>query len=136
MKNYNLYQSTKNKEQNEDKLSNINNFISSSLTTTTNNVIKTTNNYFYSTYKSPKKNILAFQQTKNNKQNLPNNEGIPNINIYSKGKIKKSIGNTNNIIINNNTNIINNNNTNIINNNFINSNINNKDYIRSIKQNR
>ena len=134
MKNYNLYQSTKNKEQNEDKLSNINNFISSSLTTTTNNVIKTTNNYFYSTYKSPKKNILAFQQTKNNKQNLPNNEGIPNINIYSKGKIKKSIGNTNNIIINNNTNIINNNNTNIINNNFINSNINNKDYIRSIKQ--
>ena len=134
MKNYNLYQSTKNKEQNEDKISNINNFISSSLTTTTNNVIKTTNNYFYSTYKSPKKNILAFQQTKNNKQNLPNNEGIPNINIYSKGKIKKSIGNTNNIIINNNTNIINNNNTNIINNNFINSNINNKDYIRSIKQ--
>ena len=134
MKNYNLYQSTKNKEQKDDQISNINNFISSSLTTTTNNVIKTTNNYFYSTYKSPKKNILAFQQTKNNKQNLPNNDGIPNINIYSKGKIKKSIGNTNNIIINNNTNIINNNNTNIINNNFINSNINNKDYIKSIKQ--
>ena len=134
MKNYNLYQSTKNKEQKDDQISNINNFISSSLTTTTNNVIKTTNNYFYSTYKSPKKNILAFQQNKNNKQNLPNNEGIPNINIYSKGKIKKSIGNTNNIIINNNTNIINNNNTNIINNNFINSNINNKDYIKSIKQ--
>ena len=134
MKNYNLYQSTKNKEQKDDQISNINNFISSSLTTTTNNVIKTTNNYFYSTYKSPKKNILAFQQTKNNKQNLPNNDGFPNINIYSKGKIKKSIGNTNNIIINNNTNIINNNNTNIINNNFINSNINNKDYIKSIKQ--
>ena len=132
MKDYSIKKKTINKEQKIEELSNVNDYISSSSTTTTNNIINTTNNYFYSTYKAPKKSILTFQQIKNNKQILGKNENISN--IYSKGRIKKTIGNTNNIIINNNTNIINNNNKNIINNNFINSNLDNKDYIQSINQ--
>ena len=107
---------------------------SSSTTTTTNNNIITTTNYFYSNYKTPKKNIMSIRHTKNNNQLNPKNLAASNINIYTKGKINKTIGNVNNIIINNNTNIINNNNTNIINNTFNDNNfvINDKEYIRSV----
>ena len=122
------------KNKNNDKLPNTNDDLtSSSSSTLTNNNINTPNSYFYSTFKTPKKTSLSIPLTKNNNQILPN-LGIPPMNIYSKTKIKKAIGTGNNIIINNNTNIINNNNTNIINNNFINGNINNKDYLRSISQ--
>ena len=111
--------------QNSEKFPILNDdLISSSSTTTTNNIINTTNTYFYSNYKTPKKDISSIQFIKNSQNTSSNSLKIP---IYSKGKIKKSIGNTNNIIINNNTNIINNNNTNIINNNFNNCNMNNKD---------
>ena len=135
MKIYPLKNKSKINSQKKEQFSNINeDLTSSSSTTNTNSVINSSNTYFYSTYKTPKKNIITIQQTKNNKQALSSSLGIPNNNIYSKGKIKKSIGTTNNIIINNNTNIINNNSTNIINNNFINSNFNNKDYLGSINQ--
>ena len=118
--------------QNSEKFPILNDdLISSSSTTTTNNIINTTNTYFYSNYKTPKKDISSIQFIKNSQNTSSNSLKIP---IYSKGKIKKSIGNTNNIIINNNTNIINNNNTNIINNNFNNCNMNNKDYLRSISK--
>ncbi len=99
---------------------------SSSTTTTTNNNITTTTNYFYSNYKTPKKNIMSIHHIKNNNQLNPNNLAASNINIYTKGKINKTIGNVNNIIINNNTNIINNT---FNDNNFV---INDKEYIRSV----
>jgi len=122
---------------NNELFQNINDDLTSSTsTTTTNNNTNTTKVYFSNSKSHNKKNVLSIQQNKNNNQISSNNLGIQNINIYSKGKIKKTIGNTNNIIINNNTNIINNNNTNIINNNFNNNNndINNKEYMNSINQ--
>ena len=105
-------------------------FTTSSSTISKNSIINTANTYFYANYKTPKKDITTIQKIKNSNIST-NNLNIP---IYSKGKIKKAIGNNNNIIINNNTNIINNNNTNIINNNFNNCNMNNKDYLRSISK--
>ena len=104
---------------------------SSSSTTNINRIIKdnSTNNY-YQNYKNPNNNFVTIQQIRTKKQINQNNKGIPNISIYSKEKITKTIGNVNNIIINNNTNIINNNNTNIINNNFIND----KDYSQSVNE--
>ena len=111
-----------------EQYSNPDGLVSESTTTATINTINPSNNYFYSIYnKMPKNNMLSIPHPKNN----------PNINVFSRGVLKKEIGNaTNNIIINNNTNIINNNNTNIINNNIIN--INNKneerEYNRSMSQ--
>ena len=122
---------------NNELFQNINDDLTSSTsTTTTNNNTNTTPVYFSNSKTHKKKNVLSIQQNKNNNQISSNNLGIQNINIYSKGKIRKTIGNTNNIIINNNTNIINNNNTNIINNNFNNNNndIDNKEYMNSINQ--
>ena len=122
---------------NNELFQNINDDLTSSTsTTTTNNNTNTTTVYFSNSKTHKKKNVLSIQQNKNNNQISSNNLGIQNINIYSKGKIRKTIGNTNNIIINNNTNIINNNNTNIINNNFNNNNndIDNKEYMNSINQ--
>ena len=131
---YNKTQNYLNKPDN-DTLSTLNDdLMSLSSTSTTNNYINTTNNFYYSNYKTPKKNVLSIQQNKNNNQVGSKNMNISNMNIYSKGKIKKTIGSVNNIIINNNTNIINNNNTNIINNNFNDNGIGDKEYMRSISQ--
>ena len=132
-------------KQNNDYLQNIYDDLTSSTSTAVTNHntnTNTTNTYFYSTYKTPKKDILIPQQKKNTNLNQISlkNASIPNKAIYSKGKIQKTLGNINNIIINNNTNIINNNNTNIINNNFNNNidknnnNIDNKEFINSINQ--
>ena len=120
-------------KQNNDQYSNQDGLVSDSTTTTTVNTINPNSNYFYSNFKMPKTNVLSIRQPKNISQISSNNQNIPNITVYSKGKLKKSIGNTtNNIIINNNTNIINNNNTNIINNNIINYNDVEKEYSRSM----
>ena len=120
-------------KQNNDQYSNQDGLVSDSTTTTTVNSINPNNNYFYSNFKVPKTNVLSIRQPKNIPQISSNKQNIPNINIYSKGKLKKTLGNTtNNIIINNNTNIINNNNTNIINNNIINYNDVEKEYSRSM----
>ena len=121
-------------KQNTEQYSNSDGLVSDSATTTTTvNTINSNNNFFYSNFKMPKTNVLAIRQPKHIPQISPNNQSIPNINVYSKGKLKKTMGNiTNNIIINNNTNIINNNNTNIINNNIINYNDVEKEYSRSM----
>ena len=93
------------------------------------------NNDIISSLRNNKSNLL-FNKKKKLKHTLTSSNSYSNINIYSKGKIKKILGNnnndfnTNNIIINN-TNIINNNRTNIINNNFVN---NSSDYQASISQ--
>jgi len=135
--NFPLYKKNHNylNKKNNELFSTLNeDLTSSSSTTITNNIVNTSNTYFYSTYKTPKKNIISIQHSTNDTENPSNSLTIPNINIYSKGKIKKGIGSGNNIIINNNTNIINNNNTNIINNNNFNANFNHKDYFQSIRQ--
>ena len=121
-------------KQNNEQYSNSDGLVSDSATTTTTvNTINSNNNFFYSNFKMPKTNVLSIRQPKHIPQISPNNQSIPNINVYSKGKLKKTMGNiTNNIIINNNTNIINNNNTNIINNNIINYNDVEKEYSRSM----
>jgi Dullard-like phosphatase family protein len=130
---------------NNDPLLNIYDDLTSSASTTiTNNNTNTntTNTYFYPTYKTPKKDVLLTQQNENKPINQISlqNTSIPSKTIYSKGKIKRTLGNINNIIINNNTNIINNNNANIINNNykhnntFDNNNNDDKELINSFSQ--
>ena len=115
-----------------EQYSNPDGLVSESTTTATINTINPSNNYFYSIYnKMPKNNMISIPHPKNN----------PNINVFSRGVLKKEIGNaTNNIIINNNTNIINNNNANITNNNykhnntFDNNNNDDKELINSFSQ--
>ena len=133
-KNLPQYKDIYNTKPKNEQYSNPDGLISDSTTTTTVNTINSNNNYICSNYKMPKTNILSISQKKNNPQISPNNQTIPNINVYSKWKLKKTLGNiTNNIIINNNTNIINNNNTNIVNNNIINYNIDDeKEYSHSM----
>ena len=90
-----LYNKTQNylSKQDNDTLSTLNDdLMSLSSTSTTNHNINTTNNFYYSNYKTPKKNVLSIQQNKNNNQIGSKNMNISNMNIYSKGKIKKTIG--------------------------------------------
>ena len=121
---------------NQNLFAKLNDDLSTSSTSTISNKgIKVMTNHIYQNYMDGKKNLFA-NQKKKNVPKLFNSNSVSSLNIYSKGKIKKSIQktntnfHTNNIIINN-TNIINNNRTNIINNNIVN---NSKDYNNSISQ--
>ena len=106
-----------------------------STSTISNNHTSKINKDIISSVRNKKTNLL-FNKSKQLPHTLTSSNSYSNINIYSKGKIKKILGktdndfNTNNIIINN-TNIINNNRTNIINNNIVN---NSKDYQTSLSQ--
>ena len=106
-----------------------------STSTISNNHTNKINKNIISSERNKKTNLL-FNKNKALPHTLTSSNSYSNINIYSKGKIKKILGktnndfNSNNIIINN-TNIINNNRTNIINNNIVN---NSKDYQTSLSQ--